>query len=100
MTCVFCIDVDTIIWLFVCEDVGPRRHEVELMRASTRQEPGRLLWEGERRQHEDAEARPSSDERAVRRCRFDDPGAEPSHAPLVEVGGDFKDIRHHLEAVL
>jgi hypothetical protein len=39
MTYVFCIDVDIIIWLFVCADVGPRRCEVELMRVSARQEP-------------------------------------------------------------
>jgi hypothetical protein len=71
MTCVFCIDADTIICLFVCADVGPRGHEVELLRASARQELGRPPWggsrAGERRQHEDAEARPAEDERAARR---------------------------------
>jgi hypothetical protein len=41
MTYVLCIDVDTIIWLFVCADVGPRGHEVELMRAPTHQDPVR-----------------------------------------------------------
>jgi hypothetical protein len=104
MTCVLCIDVDTIIWLFVCADVGPRGHEVELMRASARQEPVRPPRgeprAGERRRHEDVEARPAGDERAARRRRFDDPGAGPSHAPPAEAGGDFEDIRRRLEAVL
>jgi hypothetical protein len=35
MTCVVCIDVDIIIWLFVCADVGPCGREVELMRVLT-----------------------------------------------------------------
>jgi hypothetical protein len=46
MTCVLCIDVDTIIWLFVCADVEPRRRDVELMRASAHQEPVRPLRAG------------------------------------------------------
>jgi hypothetical protein len=46
MTCVFCIDVDTIVWVFVCADVGPRGCEVELMRVPTRQELGRPPWGG------------------------------------------------------
>jgi hypothetical protein len=41
MKYVFCIDVDTVVWLFVCADVGPRGHEVELMRVSARQKLGR-----------------------------------------------------------
>jgi hypothetical protein len=36
----------------------------------------------------------------VRICWFDDPGVEPSHAPLASVGVDFEDILRHLEAVL
>jgi hypothetical protein len=36
----------------------------------------------------------------ARRCRFDDPSVGPSYAPLVEAGGDFEDIHHHLEVVL
>jgi hypothetical protein len=104
MTCVFGIDVDTIIWLFVCADVAPRGREVELLRASARQEPGRPPRGGprvgERRRHEDAGARPAEDERAVRRCQFDDPGVGPSHAPPADAGADFEDIRHRLEAVL
>jgi hypothetical protein len=44
--------------------------------------------------------RPVDEERVARRCRFDDPGAGSSHAPLAEAGGEFEDIRHHLEAVL
>jgi hypothetical protein len=46
------MDVDAIICLFVCAYVGPRRHEVELVRASARQGPVRPprgeQWEGER----------------------------------------------------
>jgi hypothetical protein len=42
MSCVFCIDADTIVWLFLCEDVGPRVHEVEMVREIARQEPVRL----------------------------------------------------------
>jgi hypothetical protein len=41
MTCVFGIDADTIYCLFVCADVAPRRHEVELLRAPACQELGR-----------------------------------------------------------
>jgi hypothetical protein len=52
MTCVLCINVDTIVWLFVCANVGPRGHEVVLMRASSHQDPVRPPWgepwEGER----------------------------------------------------
>jgi hypothetical protein len=96
MTCVFGIDVDTIIWLFVCADVGPRGCEVELLRASARQELGRPPWGGprvgERRRREDVEVRPAEDERAVRRHRFDDPGVGPSHAPPADAGADFEDI--------
>ena len=40
------------------------------------------------------------DERAGRRHCFDDPVAGPSHAPLMEVGGEFEDIHRRLEAVL
>jgi hypothetical protein len=36
----------------------------------------------------------------ARRRHFDDPGVGPSHAPPVEAGGDFEDIRCRLEAVL
>jgi hypothetical protein len=104
MTCVLCIDVDTIICLFVCADVGPHGHEFELMRASARQGPVRPprgeLWVGERRNREEVEARIASDERASKRHHFDDPGVGPSHAPLVEAGGDFEDIHRRLEAVL
>jgi hypothetical protein len=39
-------------------------------------------------------------ERVVRRHRLDDPSDGPSHAPPTDVGTDFEDIRHHLEAVL
>jgi hypothetical protein len=53
MTYVYDIDPDTIYCLFACADVAPRRHEVELQRASARQEPERLP-RGERRRHEDA----------------------------------------------
>jgi hypothetical protein len=104
MTCVFCIDVDTIVWLFVCADVGPCGREVEMVRALAHQEPVRPprgeSWVGERRRCEDIEARPADDERAIRRRRFDDPGDGPSHAPPVEAGGDFEDIYRRLETVL
>jgi hypothetical protein len=36
----------------------------------------------------------------VRRRRFDDPGAGPSHAPLAAARVDFDDIRRRLETVL
>jgi hypothetical protein len=104
MTCVFGMDADTIFCLFVCADVGPRGREVELLRAPARQEPGRLSRGGprvgERCQLEDAEVRPTEDERAARRRRFDDLGAGPSHAPLADAGADFEDIRRCMEAVL
>jgi hypothetical protein len=32
----------------------------------------------------------------VRRHRFDEPGAGPSHAPPAVAGVDFDDIRRHL----
>jgi hypothetical protein len=38
MKYVYDIDADTICCLFVCADVAPRGHEVELRRAPTRQE--------------------------------------------------------------
>jgi hypothetical protein len=104
MTCVFGIDVDTICYLFICADVAPRGHKVELLRASACQEPGRQPWEGswvgERHQHEDVKERPVEPERAARRHRFDDLGVGPSHAPPTNVVVDFEDIRRHLEAVL
>jgi hypothetical protein len=56
--------------------------------------------EGERRWCEETKARLDDDERETRRCRFDDPGARPSHAPPMDAGGDFEDIRRRLEAVL
>jgi hypothetical protein len=42
MTYLYDIDVDTICCLFVCADVAPRGREVELQRASARQELERL----------------------------------------------------------
>jgi hypothetical protein len=53
MTYVFCIYADTIIWLFVCADVGPRGHEGELLRVSDCQESGRPPRVGEGCQCED-----------------------------------------------
>jgi hypothetical protein len=104
MTCVFCIDDDTIIWLFVCADVGPRVCEVELLRVSAPQEPSRPPrggpWSRERHQCEDTEARLAENERATRRHRFDDPGDRPSHAPPADAEGDFEDICCRLEVVL
>jgi hypothetical protein len=78
------MDVDAILCLFVCADVGPRGCEVEWVRASARQgpvRPPRGEPGGREMTCEDVEARPAGDERAARRCRFDDPGAGPSHAP-------------------
>jgi hypothetical protein len=40
MACILCIDVDTIVWLFVCADVRPHRREVDLMRVLAQQDPG------------------------------------------------------------
>jgi hypothetical protein len=99
MTYVYDIDVDTICCLFVCADVAPRGCEVELQRASARQEPERLP-QGERCRCEDVAARPTDLERVARICRFDDPGAGPSHAPPTATGVDFEDICRRLEVVL
>jgi hypothetical protein len=57
-------------------------------------------WAGERRWCEDVEVRPAGDERATRRCHFDDPGVGPLHAPPTEAMGDFEDIHRRLEVVL
>jgi hypothetical protein len=101
---VYDIYADTICCLFVCENVAPQGHEVELRRASTHQEPERPsrggLWVGERCQREDAEVRPDALERAARRHHFDEPGARTSHAPLADARADFEDICHRLEVVL
>jgi hypothetical protein len=90
--------------LFVCADVAPHGHEVELQRASAHQELEKLLWGGprvgERRQHEDTAARLADPKRGARRRRFDDPGARPSHAPPANAGVDFEEIHRLLEAVL
>jgi hypothetical protein len=53
-----------------------------------------------RRRREDVEERLVDPKRAGRRCWFDDPGVEPSHAPLADAREDFEDIRCRLEAVL
>jgi hypothetical protein len=104
MTYIYDVDADTICCLFVCADVAPPGNEVELLRASARQELERSLrggpWVGERCQCEDVGARPTDLEREVRRGWFDDPGVGPSLAPPVDVGADFEDIHHRLEAVL
>jgi hypothetical protein len=88
MTYAYDIDVDTIYCLFVCVDVAPHGHEVELLRAPACQETERPprggLRVGERPRREDAKARPTDPERAARRCRFDDPSVRPSHAPLAD----------------
>jgi hypothetical protein len=36
----------------------------------------------------------------MRRCRFDDPGAGPSHVPPAVAGVDFENIHRRLEVVL
>jgi hypothetical protein len=48
MTCVYGIDVDTIVWLFVCADVAPRGREVELLRARLARSRGDHRGEGRR----------------------------------------------------
>jgi hypothetical protein len=102
--CIWYIDVDTIYCLVVCADVAPCEREVELLRASARQELGRpprgVSWVGERCRCEDAEVRPVDPKRAVRRHRFDDPVVRPLHAPPVGARVDFEDIFRHLEVVL
>ena len=102
MTCVLCIDDDTIFCLFICVDVGPRGHEVELMRASIGQELGRLSRGGprggERRRCKDIEVRPAGDERAARRHNFYDPSAGPSHAPPTAAGAE-EDLVRRFETV-
>jgi hypothetical protein len=44
--------------------------------------------------------RPGDDDRASRRCRYDDHGAGSSHAPSAKVGGEFDDFHRRLEAFL
>ena len=44
--------------------------------------------------------RPTEDERAARRRRFDDPSTGPLHAPPADARVDFEDICRRLEAVL
>jgi hypothetical protein len=65
------MDVDAILCLFVCADVGPRGREVEWVRASAHQGPVRPPWGeprvGERRRREDVEVRPAGEERVARR---------------------------------
>jgi hypothetical protein len=98
------MDVDAILRLFVCADVGPHGREVELVRALACQGLVRPLWGeprvGERRRCEDVEARLAGKERVARRCRFNDPSVGPSHAPPAEARKYFEDIRRRLEAVL
>jgi len=88
----------------VCEDVGPHRWEVELVRVSARQGPVRPPRgepkERERRQSDEVFERLDDDERAGRRHRYDDPGAGPSHAAPTRGDREFKDFRRRLEAVL
>jgi hypothetical protein len=74
--------------------VAPRGRNVELQRAPER--PSR----GERHRRDEAAVRPAEPKRAVRRGRFDDPGAGPSHAPRAAARADYEDIRHRLETVL
>jgi hypothetical protein len=50
------------------------------------------LRAGERRRREDVGVRPGDDDRVAQRCRYDDPGAGPSHAPPAEAGGEFDDF--------
>jgi hypothetical protein len=84
--------------------VGPRRHEIELVRAPARQGLVRPPWGesqvGEKRWNDDVGVRPTDDKRVARRCHFYDPGAGPSYAPSTEAGGEFKDIHCLLEVVL
>jgi hypothetical protein len=44
--------------------------------------------------------RPSDDDRASRRHRYDDPGAGSSDAPPAKAEGEFDDFHRRLEAVL
>jgi hypothetical protein len=81
-----------------CADLAPRGHEVELYRPPVQQEgrPPR----GERHPQDEAAGQPAGVERPAQRCRFDDPGAGPSHAPPVAVGVEIEDLRRRFEAVL
>jgi hypothetical protein len=82
-----------------CADVAPRGHELEMQRVSAQRESERLLH-GERRRQDDVAGQPAEPERAVKRRRFDDPGAGSSHTSSAVVRVDFDDIRHHLETLL
>jgi hypothetical protein len=95
------VDADTIVCLLfcACADVAPRGREVEMQRAPAQRAPERLP-RGERRWRDEAVGRPAEPERVVRRRRFDDLGARPSHAPPAVAGFDFDDIRHRPEMVL
>jgi hypothetical protein len=88
----------------MCADVGSLRHEVELIRASTRQGPVRPPQgepqAGERRRWEDIGVRHVDGKRASKRNHYDEPGAGPSHVPLATAGGEFEDFHRRLELVL
>jgi hypothetical protein len=92
------MDVDAIV-VFVCVDVGTQGLEVELVRVSARWGLVRSSHGEKCRSHE-AGARPTDDMRVGRRHRFDDPGAGPSHAPLVEADEVLEDFHCQLEVVL
>jgi hypothetical protein len=85
---------------FYFEDVGLRGREVEVVAELARQGLVRPPQVGERRWRDEASVRPMDDVRDERRHIFDDPGAGPSHAPLVEVGKVLEDFLHWLEVVL
>jgi hypothetical protein len=95
------IDTDMIMcWLFcACADLAPRGHEVEFQRVPAQRDL-EIPPRGGRCRRDEAAGAPAEPERPARRCRFDDPGAGPSHTPPAVVGGDFDDIRRRLEMVL
>jgi hypothetical protein len=88
----------------VCRCGTSRGREVELVRVSARQGPVRPPrgepWAGREMTRDEVGVRPVDDEREVERCRYDDPGAGPSHAPPAEAGGEFEDFHRRLEVVL
>jgi hypothetical protein len=78
--------------------VAPRGREVEVFRAPVEREQERPSRAG-RWPRDEAVEGPAGPERPVQRCRFDDPGAGPSHAPPAAAGDD-DDLVRRFEMVL
>jgi hypothetical protein len=81
-----------------CADLAPRGREVEVFRAPAQREKERPPRVG-RRPRDEAAGGPAGPERPAQRRHFDDPGAGPSHAPLVAARVDDDDLVRRFETV-